>query len=689
MRAIFVQGLAVIVGLLGAAFAWSQEAQPSLRAEVEEAVARVKPALVRIEVVSTEYSEGREVKQQSSGSGVIFTKEGHVVTNHHVAGHAVHLVCTFANREEIEADLIGSDPLTDIAVIQLKPAVTFTEFSQDARSAPQEFPVAPFGDSAALKVGDDILAMGSPMALAPSVTMGIVSNTEMIMPDWLRSWGDLKEDGEDVGALVKWIGHDAAIFGGNSGGPLVNLRGEIVGINELRMGLSGAIPGNLVKTVVDQLVAQGKVSRAWLGVTVQPRFKHDGTERGVVVGGAIAGSPAAAAGLRSGDIILRVNGQDTNARFAEEIPDFNRLVSALPIGKEAEVVILRDGAEQSLKVMTTERQNAKAKETEIKKWGITVSDLTFMMARELKRANQEGVLVTSVRPGGGAGEAKPGIDDGDVIVEANSRPVKSVAELVAVTEEVTKAKTDLVPVLTAFDRKTERFMSVVRVGLKEIEDPGLEVKKAWLACETQVITRPVAEQLGRPDLKGFRVTQVYAGSAAEKAGLKVGDLIVEVDSEKLTASAPEHYEELATLIRQYKVGTVAEIAVLRGAQDMKIPVELAVSPKPPREMKQYRDENFELTVRDVSFFDRAKEQWAEDQAGVLVSELRPGGWAALAHLKIGDLILSIDRGAVADVPAFRTKMQEIAAAKPQWVSMQVLRGIYTFYVELEPKWDVK
>jgi serine protease Do len=200
------------------------------------------------------------------------------------------MFCTLWNREEIEAELIGTDAMTDISVIKLKP------------DSPREFEPVGFGDSTKMRVGDPVLAMGSPMALSQSVTLGIISNIEMIMP---RFFGQsrFRLDGEDVGSLVKWIGHDAPIYGGNSGGPLVNLKGEIIGINEISFGLGGAIPGNLAKQVAETLKANGKIERSWLGVDVQPVFKRAKNKRGVLISGVMDESPADTAGLKSGESI--------------------------------------------------------------------------------------------------------------------------------------------------------------------------------------------------------------------------------------------------------------------------------------------------------------------------------------------------------------------------------------------------
>ncbi len=293
----FLEGLALSLLLLSEAAclgATGREVPSAMRSRIESAIARVKPALVRIRVVSTDFSDGREVKMQVVGSGAIITRDGYLITNHHVAGHAVRIFCTLWNREEIEAELVGTDPLTDIAILKLKP------------DHPVRFTPAEFGDSSDLKVGDYVLAMGSPMALSQSVTLGIISNTEMTMPRFWGSSGRFRLDGEDVGSLVRWIGHDAAIYGGNSGGPLVDLRGKIIGINEISYGLGrrdSRQPGP--EASPNRSWPKAGFERSWLGLDVQPLFKRSEDKHGVLISGVLENSPAAKAGFKPGDLLLR------------------------------------------------------------------------------------------------------------------------------------------------------------------------------------------------------------------------------------------------------------------------------------------------------------------------------------------------------------------------------------------------
>jgi len=523
------------------------------------------------------------------------------------------------------------------------------------------------------------------MALSQSVTLGIISNTEMIMPRWA---GRLDEDGEDVGSFVVWLGHDAQIYGGNSGGPLVNLRGEIIGINEIRVGgLGGAIPSELARTVVSSLLEKGEVERAWLGFDIQPRFKYSPMKQGALIGNVMKATPAGDAGLKAGDYLLRLAGQEIDVAFDEQIPLFNRFVAGLPIGEPVQMAFSRDGVEQTISMTPAKRHEASPTQSELRQWGLTVQDISFLKARELRRESQDGVIITSVRPGGPAGDAKPALEEKDVITAVAGLPVKEVEELKQITADQTEGKTEPAPVLVQFERREQQLVTVVEVGIQELKDPGLEVKKAWLPIETQVITRDIARNLGDETLTGFRITRIYTGSTAQKAGLLVGDLILAVDGMELEADAPEDYEELPVLIRQYKVGTSAELSIQRNGERKTISVELVASPKLDREMKKYRDSNFEFTVRDITFFDRAREQWEENKTGVLVEEIKSGSWAALGLLGVSDLITEVSGEKVADVDWFEQKMDAVAAEKPKTVVFKVMRGIYTLFLQFEPQWE--
>ncbi len=655
------------------AFCAPVSAQPPQPAEslIRDALAKISPSLVRIHVVTYGYEEGREVKREASGSGTIISPEGHVLTNHHVAGRTRSLICTLADREEIPADLVGTDPLSDIAIIKLRP------------DKPRTFPVAHFGDVSKLKVGDPVMALGSPLALSQSVTMGIVSNTEMILPGLFWPFNRMTLEGEDVGSIVRWIGHDAAIFGGNSGGPLVNLSGEIVGVNEISMGLAGAIPSDLAQEVATALIRDGKVQRSWIGLDVQPLLKSSAVHRGALVGGTVEGSPAAAAGFVPGDILVKLDGRDVTVRFAEELPLFNQSVMHLPLGKSVTATVVRDGVERTLTVVPQEREGIEAAVQELPGLGITASNLTTWAAKELRRASRKGVRVKGVRPGGPADDAKPSLVEDDVIVSIEGNAVDDVRGLAQQLERLTGGTKEAVKTLVTFERRGERLLTVVEIGRTGFEDPGLEARKAWVPVTVQVVTRELAEKIGVPDLSGVRVTRVLAGAGA---ALKVGDLITAIDGNPVQASQPSDADLFATMIRQYRIGSTVELSIRRGAQDEKLPIKLAASPRLPREMKKYEDRDFEFRVRDLAAADRATSDMPETQQGVLVEAVREGGWAALSHLADGDIILAIDGDSVADVAAVQKKMERVAGEKPASVVMKVRRGIRTFFVELQTGW---
>ena len=195
-------------------------------------------------MVTIDHQDGRELKREAAGSGTIVTPEGHVVTNHHVAGRTRSIVCMLASREEVPADLVGTDPLSDIAVLKLRTA------------APRRFPAAEFGDSSSLNVGDRVLALGSPLALSQSVTMGIVSNTEMIMPGMFWPFNRMTLEGEDVGSIVRWIGPDGAIFGGNSSAHLSAVAASRVMLLEQERDVLEAMKRPATKDELQMMEAQ-------------------------------------------------------------------------------------------------------------------------------------------------------------------------------------------------------------------------------------------------------------------------------------------------------------------------------------------------------------------------------------------------------------------------------------------------
>lgn len=349
---------------------------------------------------------GRE-KLKSLGSGFIIDKEGYVVTNNHVVEEADKIKVKLNNGDEYDAEIVGRDPNTDLALIHLKSA--------------KNLPMIKLGNSDDLKVGEWVVAIGSPFGLEHTVTAGIVSAKGRVIGS---------------GPYDDFIQTDASINPGNSGGPLLNLSGEVIGINTAIIasgqGIGFAVPINMAKGILNQLKQSGEVTRGWLGVAIQDvngeiaeYYGVGKDQKGVLISEVFPGDPADKAGIKAKDIITEVNGKKV-----ETARELTRLVAEIGVGDTATVKGLRDGKEITFKVKIAKREDQKVsslgsgkseKEDEL---GIRVSALTPEMARKFNLKENDGVLVTGVEDGSKAEEA--GIRTGDMIKEVNRTPIGNV-----------------------------------------------------------------------------------------------------------------------------------------------------------------------------------------------------------------------------------------------------------------------
>ncbi len=269
----------------------------------------------------------RELKQQSLGSGFIIDKDGYIITNNHVVEGADEIKVKLADKREFKARVVGRDPKTDLALIKIS-------------SIFKDLPTLPLGDSDKIRVGDWVLAIGNPFGLEHTVTQGIISATGRVIGS---------------GPYDNFLQTDAPINPGNSGGPLINLKGEVIGINTAIIasgqGIGFAIPSNMAKTVITQLKEKGKVTRGWIGVSIQsmtPELAQSfglKDTRGALVADIVPGGPADKAGLKRGDIIISFDGKEIN-----EMSELPRIVAETPIGKTVNLKIIRNGKEKVLKI---------------------------------------------------------------------------------------------------------------------------------------------------------------------------------------------------------------------------------------------------------------------------------------------------------------------------------------------------
>ncbi len=432
---------------------------PPLQKEIFEARNKVMPALVHIQPVVTDFRTGKMVKQSVVGSGVIFHADGYVVTNYHVAGKADRIICTLGDKEQVKAELVGGDPSTDVAIIKL-----------DLSEYNGKLNVAEFGNSDVLQVGQYVLAMGSPLALSRSVSCGVISTTDRYFPGETRL-----PSGERTGIYNNWIQTDAAINPGNSGGPLVDLDGKVIGINSratmFANNIGFAIPVNIVKEVVDQILANGKVLRSWIGVRCQALQDLEGwfgtdRDQGVLVASVATRSPAEIAGLEAGDIILEINNIPVSARFEEQLPNFYKKIADYPIGSDIQMVVQRGVENISINVLTHELGEIMGEDLECKDWGFTVKAITTQMAVENQLDDTLGVFVAGVkRVGSGAEENLGG---GDIIREINEMVINNFQEFYNKYIELTDSEADRV-LLTIESSGNTRYV-LLKVDFDKISE---------------------------------------------------------------------------------------------------------------------------------------------------------------------------------------------------------------------------
>jgi serine protease Do len=362
----------------------------------------------------------REFKQRSLGSGFIIDKEGYIVTNHHVVENADEIQVILNDGKEYDAEIVGRDANTDIALIKIK--------------APNDLPVVTFGSSAMLKVGQWVVAIGSPFGLEHTVTAGIVSAKGRVIGS---------------GPYDDFIQTDASINPGNSGGPLINMEGKVVGINTAIVaggqGIGFAIPIDMAKGIIDQLREHGNVTRGWLGVVIKDiddelaDYFGIKDRKGALVIDVVPGDPADKAGIKPKDIIVAVNGKPVDSSR-----DLTRMIANVGVGDDADVSVIRNGKPKTYTVTIAKRDDEKIArrgqtEPEEDELGIQVAKITPEIAQRFNIKEAEEVIVVGVEPDSKGEEA--GLRPGDIIKEVNHDTILSVEAYLKAIDNVKSGET--------------------------------------------------------------------------------------------------------------------------------------------------------------------------------------------------------------------------------------------------------
>lgn len=380
------------------------------RVVVNRAKKNVFPAVVYLICVVENFEQGRRLRASVSGSGVVISARGEILTNWHVVDRALEVRCLLNDGRAFPADVVGSDKDTDLALVRLR------------LPAGEAIPFAKLGDSSRLQEGDFVMALGAPWGLNRSVSFGIVACARRYLPE-----------GSEYSS---WIQTDASISPGNSGGPLVDTAGLVIGINARGSSQGGdmgfAIPAETVAVVLPRLRAAGEAGWAWTGLQLQPlrdfqrNINFEG-DTGVIIAGTDDNSPARAAGLLPQDRLLRIAGRPVTARMEEDLPEVRRRLALLPVGQPSALTVLRDGKNLELPLTPSAKGRVLGEELTCPRWDFTVKAINQFEVPDLHFLQPDGVYVFGVRqPGNAAGS---GLSPRDIITRINGIEVRTVDEV--------------------------------------------------------------------------------------------------------------------------------------------------------------------------------------------------------------------------------------------------------------------
>ncbi|MCA9257444.1 MAG: PDZ domain-containing protein, partial [Phycisphaerales bacterium] len=471
----------------------------------------------------------------------------------------------------------------------------------------------------------------------------------------------------------------------NSGGPLVNLKGEIVGINELGgNGIGFAIPSDLAQQVVNNLIEHGEVPRSWIGISLKS-IQKTGYERGAIINSVVDGGPAAEAGIQPGDLLLRLDGQAITIRFNEQIPQIMRRIADFPIGTKVNITYQRGEKTHETTITTVKLTKDRGDETSLRGWGVTAEEITDKLARDMKLSDALGAMVSGTRSGGPAELAEPSLRYGDIIRSIDGEKIESLEALVDRYREIMDQ--DELPeyLLIEFDRQGKSQLTLIKPKPDDPEDPPRDIRKAWIGIATQPIVEKLARFLKMDDT-GFRITRVYPRTTAADTDLKVGDIVVAMNAEKFQLKGMQDGGLFQREVKKLGIGDVAKLTVIRDGKSIDIDVTTQQTPWSPAEARRTEDRDFELTVRNITFFGRDDNLWTPDVKGVIIEQAEGGGWASNGGLQPGDLIQEINGIPIKSRTSFKRAMKKIGKEQPERVVFKVLRGALTRFQYVEPEW---